>query len=510
MPHIFLYGPPGTGKTTVGKALAANLNLTFVDMDRLIETKAALSIAEIMSQKGEPAFRDLESSVLAGLLGWSDSVIALGGGALLRRDNRLLAEENGSVVLLTAKYETLLERVNRNPEKRPLLAGGAEKKLPALLAQREEHYKSFPMQISVDGKAPAQNAHEMQVLLGRHHLSAMGEYDVRVESISRIGTLSQSLDLKTPILVTDENVAPHHAAGVVNSLMHVGCNTPVVTLPAGEAHKNLATVDQLWHQFLAAGLDRKGTVIALGGGVVSDLAGFAASTYMRGVSWVALPTTLLAMADAALGGKTGFDLPEGKNLIGSFHPPRLVLADPQTLSTLPERELRAGMAEVVKHGIISDPELFELCGRGMDWVKENLSEIVKRAMAVKIRIIEEDPYERGFRAALNAGHTVGHAVELVSGFDLLHGEAIAIGLVTEARFAERIGAAPAGLADRIASTLSALGLPTEIPTTLAREDILRAMRVDKKKSAQSIRFALPTLIGHVELEYVTELEKVIL
>ena len=509
MPHLFLYGPPGTGKTTVGKVLAANLNLTFVDMDRLVETKAGLSIPEIMERKGESAFRELEASVLQSLVTWNESIIALGGGALLREENRRVAEANGTVILLTANYETLLERVRRNPEKRPLLAGDVEKKLPALLAQRESHYGSFPMQISVGGKSPEQNAREAQILLGRHRLSAMGEYDARVESVEQIANLFRALDLKNPILVTDENVARHHAGRVVESLLQAGFNTPVVTLPAGESHKNLETVDQLWHRFLEAGLDRRSTVIALGGGVVSDLAGFAASTYMRGVNWVALPTTLLAMADAALGGKTGFDLPEGKNLIGSFYPPRLVLADPQMLKTLPERELRSGMAEVVKHGIIADPDLFAMCGQGMDWAKENLEQIVKRAMAVKIRIIEDDPYERGFRATLNLGHTVGHAVELVSGFELLHGESIAIGLVTEARYAERIGLAPSGLADRIAATLSALGLPTEIPANLAREDLLRAMRVDKKKSAQSIRFALPTQIGHVELEYVTELEKVI-
>ena len=507
MPHIFLYGPPGTGKSTVGKILAANLNLTFVDMDRLIETKAGLSIPEIMAQKGEPAFRELEAAVLSTLMSWSDSVIALGGGALLREDNRRMAESNGTVILLTAKYETLLERVRRNPEKRPLLAGDVEKKLLALLAQREPHYNSFPLQIPVDEKPAEQNAHEAQVLIGRYHLSAMGAYDVLVQSVEQIADLFIACDLRNPILVTDENVARHHASSVVGALTRAGFNTPVVTLPAGETHKNLETVNLLWHRFLEAGLDRKGTVVALGGGVVSDLAGFAASTYMRGVNWVAVPTTLLAMADAALGGKTGFDLPEGKNLIGSFHPPRLVLADPRTLATLPERELRAGMAEVVKHGVIADAGLFDLCKRGMDWVKSNLSDVIKRAMAVKIQIIEEDPYERGFRAALNAGHTVGHAVELVSGFELLHGEAIAIGLANEARFAERIGIASKGLADQIAATLSALGLPTEIPATLSREDLIRAMRVDKKKSAQAIRFALPTQIGHVELEYVTELEK---
>jgi 3-dehydroquinate synthetase len=215
------------------------------------------------------------------------------------------------------------------------------------------------------------------------------------------------------------------------------------------------------------------------------------------------------MVDASIGGKTGFDLPEGKNLIGSFHPPQLVLADPSLLLTLPEAELISGMAEVLKHGVISDPELFALCNRGLDWVNANLEELVKRAIAVKIKVIEEDPYEKGFRAALNLGHTVGHAVELVSQFKLRHGEAVAIGTVVEARYAEQIGIAEPGLADTIAATMSALGLPTKIPDDMPRENIIRTMRVDKKKSAKAIRFALPVKIGKVELVDVTDLESVI-
>jgi 3-dehydroquinate synthase len=264
----------------------------------------------------------------------------------------------------------------------------------------------------------------------------------------------------------------------------------------------------LWKSFLQNGLDRKSTVIALGGGVIGDLAGFAASTYMRGIHWIAVPTTLLSMVDASLGGKTGFDLPEGKNLIGSFYSPKLVLADPSLLLTLPERELRSGMAEVVKHGIISDPELFDFCSHGLDWIKANLAAIVKRAMAVKIQVIEKDPYEKGFRAALNLGHTVGHAVELASRFQLRHGEAIAIGMVIESNYAERIGLAKNGLTNTITNTLSALGLPTSIPREMSREEIVRAMRVDKKKNAASIRFALPVEIGKVELADVSDLEAV--
>jgi 3-dehydroquinate synthetase len=215
------------------------------------------------------------------------------------------------------------------------------------------------------------------------------------------------------------------------------------------------------------------------------------------------------MVDASLGGKTGFDLPQGKNLIGSFHPPRLVLADPSFLQTLPEREFLSGLAEVVKHGLISEPELFHSCARGLEWVRQHLEEIVKHAMAVKIKVIEEDPYEKGVRAVLNLGHTVGHAVELASQFELRHGEAIAVGMVAESRFAERIGVAETGLADKITDVLSGLGLPVEIPGDLSRQEILQAMRVDKKKDAAKVRFALPAAIGRVELVQVNDLESVL-
>jgi len=233
--------------------------------------------------------------------------------------------------------------------------------------------------------------------------------------------------------------------------------------------------------------------------VVGDMAGFAAATFMRGCNWAVMPTTLLSMVDASIGGKTGFDLPAGKNLVGAFHPPRLVLADPEVLSTLPERELRAGLAEVVKHGVIADPELFDLCMGGWDAVISRLPEIVRRGIGVKVKIIEEDPYEKGFRAALNLGHTIGHAVELVSEFDLLHGEAVSIGMVAEARLAERLTVADQGTSEAIAEALSRLGLPIEIPETLACEKLIHSMKVDKKKSAGIVRFALPVRIGEVRV-----------
>jgi 3-dehydroquinate synthase len=293
------------------------------------------------------------------------------------------------------------------------------------------------------------------------------------------------------------------------SLQEVGFSPKIITIPAGESSKTLETVQVLWQGFLEAGLDRGSTVVALGGGVVGDLAGFAASTYMRGIHWVCVPTTLLSMVDASLGGKTGFDLPRGKNLIGSFHPPRLVLSDPQMLQTLPEAEFLSGLAEVVKHGVIADPGLFHMCAQGIDHVRENLAPLVKQAMAVKIKIIEEDPYEKGMRAALNLGHTVGHALELASRFRLRHGEAVAIGMVAEAKLAERLSVAAPGMSDKVAGVLSRLGLPVRIPTDLPREEIIQAMKLDKKKHAAAIRFALPVQVGQVELVEVRDLDLVL-
>jgi shikimate kinase / 3-dehydroquinate synthase len=516
MSHIFLYGPPGTGKSTIGKRLASNLNLSFVDLDHVVESNAGMSIAEIMNQQGEPSFRYLETYALKDVLSHAksvtnaeDKVIALGGGALLRDENRILAETSGTVILLMAALNTLLERLKNDTGKRPLLVGDMREKLTSLLDQRRKHYSSFAIQLDVTGKSREQNALEIQTRLGRFHLRAMGEYDVLVQPVEQIGNLSYERGLQNPIVVTDENVAKLHAEGVMASLREVGFSPNLLTIPSGEAYKNLEIIQTLWHGFLEYGLDRKSTVIALGGGVIGDLSGFASSTYMRGINWVCVPTTLLSMVDASLGGKTGFDLPEGKNLIGSFYPPKLVLADPQVLKTLPEAEFISGLAEVVKHGMISDLELFDLCAQGLDCVKDELEQIVKRAMAVKIKIIEDDPYERGFRAALNLGHTVGHAVELVSKFQLRHGEAVAIGMVAEARLAERLLVANKGLSDVVSQVLTTLGLPVQIPRELPREEIIRAMKVDKKKNAKAIRFALPIEIGKVELVDVTDLEMVL-
>jgi 3-dehydroquinate synthase len=299
-------------------------------------------------------------------------------------------------------------------------------------------------------------------------------------------------------VVTDANTHRLFGPRVMRSLPQAGFAATEIVLPAGEATKTVATAHDIWRGLLAARIERGDTVVAVGGGVVGDLAGFAAATWLRGVRWAGVPTSLLAMVDSSLGGKTGADLPEGKNLVGAFHPPGLVLADTDALATLPDEEFRCGLAEVVKHGLIADPGLFDLCERGFAALRSSdPTELVSRAMAVKIRTIEEDPFERGIRASLNTGHTVGHGIEQATRFALRHGEAVAIGLVAEARLAERMGLAQAGLAARIAAALRGLGLPTAMPEGLDRQAFVAALQRDKKRSGGAVRFALPVRVGEV-------------
>lgn len=267
---------------------------------------------------------------------------------------------------------------------------------------------------------------------------------------------------------------------------------------------SIETVASLWEEFLHAGVERGSTIIALGGGVTGDLAGFAAATFLRGVAWVNVPTTLLAMVDSSIGGKTGADLPQGKNLIGAFHSPRLVLADPQLLHTLPNREIRSGLAEALKAGIIADPLLYRLCAAGWPEQMEDVDLLVSRALAVKARVIEEDPYEKNIRQSLNLGHTVGHGVELASGYRLSHGESVGIGMVVEARLAEHIGIAQSGLANEISATLTRLGLPTRTPLEISRKAVIVAILLDKKRRRGQIHFALPEKIGKVHVGVVVD------
>ncbi len=500
--HIFLYGPSGSGKSTVGKLLAQALDLPFLDLDTEIENISGQTIPNFIIEKGENTFRDIETDILNKSTAGMEKVIALGGGTLLRDENRSLAQAHGQVVFLESDLSTLSTRLAQDINQRPLLAGELKTSLNSLLKDRQAHYTSFPLRVDAS-QSPNQVVWNIQRQLGRFHLRKMGlGYDVIVQasSLDILGEMLKTRRIRGPMLVvSDTNVAPLYAGRVLASLQAAGYTASKLVIPAGEAHKTIETVSSIWRGCLEANMDRKSTIIALGGGVVTDLAGFSAATFMRGCNWIAVPTTVLGMVDASIGGKTGFDLPEGKNLVGAFYPPRFVLADPDILSTLPERILRAGLSEVVKHGIIADSDLFSLCSKGQEVVTSHLTEVIRHAMAVKIKVIEEDPFEQNFRAALNFGHTLGHAVELVSKFEILHGEAVAIGMVAESKLAERLSIANAGLSDTLTETLSGLGLPVEIPKDLPNADLIHAMKMDKKKSEGIVRFSLPVKIGEVKV-----------
>lgn len=505
---IFLYGPPGSGKTTAGRCLAKQLGLPFYDLDQEIQERTNRSIAEIFAGQGEPGFRQLESRELERFLSMDELVLALGGGTLLDANNKAAALDAGAVVCLSAGVETLVQRLSAGAEGRPLLQDDLPGKLERLLQARSAHYASFPLQLDTTGLSPNEIAWQIQELIGRFRMNSMGAgSDVYVRSgiLSDAGALFHRAGLGGPVLVvSDDHVAPLYADRLLGALQEGGLAAASFVIPSGESHKNLETLSSIWGAMLEARLDRKSTLLALGGGVVTDLGGFAAATFLRGIPWVAAPTSLLGMVDAGLGGKTGLDLPQGKNLAGAFYPPRLVLADPDLLQTLPEAEGRNGLAEVVKHAVLVSPDLFAALSRKA-FETDGWERLVRQAAAIKMRVIEEDPYESGRRIILNLGHTVGHAVEKASGYRLRHGEAVSIGLVTEARIGESLGVTRAGTADRIAGVLSNLGLPASLPEGLERKDLRPAFGVDKKRRSGVIILPLPVTIGSVR--YDVEIEE---
>jgi 3-dehydroquinate synthase len=327
-------------------------------------------------------------------------------------------------------------------------------------------------------------------------------YDVIVEAgaLAYLPTLlADTVPAHQYLILSDRNVASILGERVASEIENSGRRVTLITFDPGEANKTRETWAELTDALVAAGAGRDSAVLALGGGVTGDLAGFVAATYLRGVPLVQIPTSLLAMLDSAVGGKTGIDLPAGKNLVGAFHSPRLVVADTRTLETLPMRELRAGLAEAVKHGAIADPEYLEWIEDAADRLlardPEALARLVHRSVEIKASFAAADPFEAGLRKALNFGHTIGHAVEALSDYTVPHGYAVAIGMVAEARLGEAVGVTARETSTRLRRTLDAIGLPVELPAEMPLDQIVALARMDKKARAARTRYTLLAGIG---------------
>jgi 3-dehydroquinate synthase len=541
-PNIILTGFMGTGKTSVGREVAGRLGRRFVDLDDLIVARAGKSISEIFAQDGEAAFRGLEAAACQEMREPAGLVIATGGGAVLDPANREALVAGGVVICLEADPTTIVARL-AGSNGRPLLAGpDRPARVADLLAQRADAYSTLPHHLDTSKLSLAAAAERVMGIAaglpnGGHRLIVdpypISNCELRIANFkSKIRNLKSEMSIpkskirnpKCPFrnpkwgydvliaegllaqagerlvmaglaparcaVVTNPVVGGHHAARLVAALGAAGFEPAVFEVPDGEAHKTLGTAAGLYGRFAEARLARNEPVIALGGGVIGDLAGFVAATWLRGVPFVQVPTSLLAMVDASVGGKVAVDLPQGKNLVGAFKQPAVVLIDPALLSTLPGVEFRSGAAEVLKSALIGDAALFEqLAGSGPG----SLVSMIADAVRVKVCIVERDPFETGERALLNLGHTFGHALELISGYTLRHGEAVALGLSAAVELSAALGHCDRTLPVRVRQVVGRLGLPTRYSFDPAAA--LAAMATDKKRRGRALRFVLLKGVG---------------
>ena len=521
---VVLVGMMGAGKTSVGKRLAAKLGLPFVDADAEIEAGAQLTISEIFERFGELYFREGERKVIARLLNGGPLVLATGGGAFMNATTRQNIAKHGVSIWLKPSFDILLARV-RKKSNRPLLkTADPEQTLRRLLEERTPTYALADLTIeSLDGShdtvvdailrrldatlgkdvAPVQEARrKVEVPLGARAYSILIGPGVLDEAGAEIARIAPGVHCA---IVTDARVAPLYLDRLSASLDQAGLRSTPIVCPPGEATKCYAEFARVCDALIEARIERRDIVIALGGGVIGDLAGFCAASLRRGVRLVQIPTTLLAQVDSSVGGKTGINSRHGKNLIGAFHQPSLVLADTLCLDTLSEREFRAGYAEVVKYGLIGDRGFFEFLES--NWRDAFAggparAEAIAVSCAAKARVVAADETEQGERALLNLGHTFGHALERLTGYDsarLVHGEGVAIGMVSAFRFSRDLGLCSGQDATRVEAHLKAVGLPTrmrDIPGFDARtEDVLAAMRQDKKVDRGRLTFILARGIG---------------
>ncbi|HUI19422.1 MAG TPA: 3-dehydroquinate synthase [Methylocella sp.] len=560
---IVLIGLMGSGKTSSGRRLAQQLGLEFVDADAEIEAAAGMSITEIFAQHGEAYFRDGERRVMARLLGTGPRVLATGGGAFMNEETRARIAASGISIWLKADLEVLWRRVRKRSHRPLLLGGDPERTLRTLLEQRYPVYaraditvisRDGPQELAVEEMIdrlefflrfspdpplptrPRETAAEVSHRHGQAGRPLRGDsHQARVEVelgarryqilIGR-GLIAQAANHIRQLvpkaacaIVTDENVAKLHLAALEHALDEGSIRHSTVVVAPGEGSKSFAEYARVCDALLGAKLERGDLIIALGGGVVGDLAGFAAATLRRGMRFIQLPTTLLAQVDSSVGGKTGINSLHGKNLVGAFHQPSLVLADTDTLDTLPPREFRAGYAEVVKYGLLGDAAFFawlEKCWCGVFAGGGERVDAIAKSCRAKAAIVARDEFEEGERALLNLGHTFGHALERITSYDgtrLVHGEAVAIGMACAFRFSVRRGLCDGKDQARVEAHLREVGLPvrlTDVPgLNVAAEEILEAMYQDKKVKHGALTFILARAIGDCFIENKIEASEIL-
>jgi len=505
---IALVGFMGAGKTTVGRILAARLGLPFHDTDAMVVASTGSEIEEIFRRRGEPGFRELEREAAYQVLGGDDAVVSLGGGAL--GDPGLVAQlQQAEVVYLDVDYAEAMKRVGGD-HGRPMLAADPRR----LFKARSEVYRAVAdVTVDTNGRDPQEIADELARVFGagggggddlariRVQLSERS-YDVVVGAgaVSRLGEyLPERSSAEKAFVVTHASLLPY-ATRLLDLLSGTGLAVEIITVPEGEACKSLIVVGELYDELTRHQAHRHDVVVSFGGGAISDCAGYVASTYARGMALVHVPTTLLSQVDASIGGKTAVNLPSGKNLVGTIYQPSLVVSDVSFLSTCPVEELRAGVAEVIKYGFISDPTLLDRITGEIDGLlaaePDVTAEIVARCAAIKAHIVSMDERDRGPRAYLNYGHTFAHAIEKLNAFSgIRHGEAVAVGMMAAAYLARELDRIDEGVVEVHRRALTAAGLPVSASLELA--ELEAAWHLDKKYD-KGVRFVLLAGLGRPE------------
>ena len=523
--NIILVGFSGTGKTLVGQELARLLGWEFIDTDAEIEGRVDKSVQCIFAEDGESAFRVLEKRALREACSGDHRVISTGGGAPVDPGNRELMLDRGYVVCLDALPETIHSRLvadDSNPlAVRPLLSGPESlERIKGLKSQRQECYSAARRTVATDNLTVEQVAREilrsLRVLEGEiggelmqdKDLAAVvthsgGSYPILVGLglLDKIGDHLTDLGIKGPVyIISDDRVFSPYGRQAQRSLHKSNIEAHCFIVPSGEQSKSLELAEAIYHWLAERRAERGHAVIAVGGGVVGDLAGFVASTFVRGMPFVQAPTSMAAMVDASIGGKVAVNLPQGKNLVGSFYQPRMVLADVAALSTLGGRELAEGWAEAIKHGLILDTELFDIFeehAEDLMAMKPDVStEVIRRSMAIKAQVVSEDEREtQGRRILLNYGHTIGHAIEAATGYgQYLHGEGVSVGMMGAAIISQRMGMITEEVVNRQRRLLERFSLPTSAPDVESQQ-VFKAMSLDKKTEGGSIRWVLLEDVG---------------